>query len=73
MSYGCKVFSQTKHVKIVDIVIVIIIIPLICIQHLLSEMSGISTIAKILFKKNFTLKVSMALEMGQTGSLSSKR
>lgn len=47
MSYANKVFSQTKHLEIVgDVVIVIIIIPLVCIKHLLSEISGISTIAE---------------------------
>lgn len=48
MSYAYKVFSQTKHFEIV-VIIIIIMIPLIVIKHLLSEISGISTVAKTLF------------------------
>lgn len=49
MSYAYKVFSQTKHLEIVVVIIIIIMIPLIVIKHLLSEISGISTVAKTLF------------------------
>ena len=71
MSYAYEVFSQTKHLEIVGILI--IIIPLVFIKHLLSEISGISTVAKTLFfSLTFILKTCRTLEISQSVFLSSK-